>query len=169
MIKDALLATGLTATVLSTQTFAHRDNAHQMIPKLDHVFMIMMENHSYSGILNNSDAPFINQLAKTANLATNYFAVGHPSLTNYLEVLGGSNFGIVNDNYPNWHNATANASLNDPIGGTGMDVATPAAIAALRHRYSCDAFYWYDHRRSAGTGAHDLEDLSGEPAHERRY
>jgi len=29
-----------------------------------------------------------------ANTATSYFAVAHPSLTNYLEVVGGSNFGV---------------------------------------------------------------------------
>lgn len=55
--------------------------------------------------------------------------MGHPSLTNYLEVVGGSNFGIENDNFPNWHNATPSASLNNPIDGSGMDAATPASIA----------------------------------------
>ncbi len=33
------------------------------------------------------------QLRASSNLATNYFAVAHPSLTNYLEIVGGSNFG----------------------------------------------------------------------------
>jgi len=59
------------------------------LPHLDHVFLIMMENHGYSEILHNPNARFINQYAKSANLATNYFAVAHPSLTNYLEVVGG--------------------------------------------------------------------------------
>jgi len=78
------------------------------IPKgvdhLDHVWVIMMENHSYTQILNNPAAPFANQYAKSANSATNYFAVGHPSLTNYLEVVGGSNFAVRSDNAPDWHN-----------------------------------------------------------------
>src|SRR5580693_5635454 len=64
------------------------------IPHLDHVYLVMMENHGYSQIVDNPNAPFINELAKSANLATNYFAIGHPSLTNYLEVVGGSNFGV---------------------------------------------------------------------------
>jgi len=58
------------------------------------VFVILMENHGYSQIVNNSNAPFINQYAKTHNVATNYFAIAHPSLTNYLEIVGGSNFGV---------------------------------------------------------------------------
>jgi phospholipase C len=129
MIKANILAMGLTAAALSTPVFAHSDVAPKTIPKLDHVFVIMMENHSYGEIFGNSNAPFINKMAEMDNLATNYFAVGHPSLTNYLEVVGGSNFGIANDNYPNWHNATPSASLNDPIASTGTDVATSASIA----------------------------------------
>lgn len=110
------------------------------VPHLDHVFFIMMENHGYTEILNNPNAPFINRYAHNANLATNYFAVAHPSLTNYLETVGGSNFGVHSDNDPDWHNATCSPNLATgvpntdnplssnicPISGTGTDAATPA-------------------------------------------
>jgi|HubBroStandDraft_3_1064219.scaffolds.fasta_scaffold13014_2 phospholipase C len=110
------------------------------IPHLDHVYLVMMENHGYSQIVDNPNAPFINELAKSANLATNYFAIGHPSLTNYLEVVGGSNFGVQDDNDPDWHNAACTPNLSSgtastdnppspkvcPIAGTGKDAATPA-------------------------------------------
>src|SRR6202051_2093689 len=82
---------------------------------------------------------FANQLAKSAGLATNYFAVAHPSLTNYLEMNGGSNFGVLDDNLPDWHNASCQPTLATaetnfevtstpicPIYGTGTDAATPA-------------------------------------------
>jgi phosphatidylinositol-3-phosphatase len=110
------------------------------VPHLDHIFVIMMENHGYSQILNNPNAPFINAYMKEANVGTNYFAIAHPSLTNYLEVVGGSNFGIHTDNYPDWHNATCTPNLASgitatdnppsplicPISGTGIDAETPA-------------------------------------------
>jgi len=109
------------------------------VPRLDHAFVILMENHHYSQIIGNANAPFINSYAKSANLATNYYAVGHPSLTNYLEIVGGSNFGIINDDAPDWHNkscvsniesgqpADESATTNTcPISGSGMDAATPA-------------------------------------------
>lgn len=109
------------------------------VPALDHVFLIVMENHGYSQIINNPNAPFINGMAKSANLATNYFAVGHPSLTNYLEIVGGSNFGVQSDNDPDWHNTACTTNLASgvpatdnpatppicPIAGTGVDGATP--------------------------------------------
>jgi phosphatidylinositol-3-phosphatase len=72
--------------------FAAEGPTPKGIPSLDHVFLIMTENHGYSQILNNPYDPFINQYAHSANLATNYFAIAHPSLTNYLEVVGGSNW-----------------------------------------------------------------------------
>ena len=110
------------------------------VTPLDHVFVIMMENHGYSEILNNPNAPFINQYAQQANLATNYFAVAHPSLTNYLEIVGGSNFGVLSDNAPDWHNPSCTTNLSSgipntdnppspaicPITGVGTDAATPA-------------------------------------------
>lgn len=111
------------------------------VPHLSHVFVIMMENHGYGQILGNPNAPFINQLAHSANLASNYYAIAHPSLTNYLEVVGGSNFGVLNDNAPAWHDTSCTTNLASgvastinptvttaicPIRGIGTEAATPA-------------------------------------------
>ena len=123
-MKKTVTALGLAASLLTG--YAYADSA---VPPLNHVFVIMMENRAYDQVIGNDDAPFINEWAQTANLATNYFGVGHPSLTNYLELVGGSNFGITNDNAPDWHGATPMPNLNEPISGTGTDVETPAAIA----------------------------------------
>jgi phosphatidylinositol-3-phosphatase len=132
---------GLSVTLLaSTALFAQEGSVPRGVPHLNHVFVIMMENHGFSQIVNNENAPFINKYAKSANSATNYFAVAHPSLTNYLEVVGGSNFGVHTDNYPDWHNGTCAANLSTgtvstdnppspvicPISGKGTDAATPA-------------------------------------------
>jgi hypothetical protein len=127
------------ALLAGTALTAARPAQAAGVPHLDHVFLIMMENHGYPEILGNPYAPFINVYAKEANLATNYFAVGHPSLTNYLEVTGGSNFGIQDDNSPDWHNATCQPNIVSgvdnleadstpicPIAGTGTDADTPA-------------------------------------------
>ena len=108
------------------------------VPHLDHVFVIMMENHAYKQVIGNPNMPFTNQYANSVNSARNYFAVGHPSLTNYLEIVGGSNFGIRDDNSPDWHNSTCTPNIIGktvsleststaicPIYGSGTDAATP--------------------------------------------
>ncbi|MFZ1130335.1 MAG: alkaline phosphatase family protein [Terriglobales bacterium] len=125
--------------IFATLGFAQEGAVPKGVPHLDHVFLIMMENHGYNQILKNPNAPFINQYAQSANLATNYFAVAHPSLTNYLEVVGGSNFGVHSDNPPDWHDRTCATNLSTgipntdnppspnicPISGSGTDAATP--------------------------------------------
>ena len=149
--KSAVL--GLAFAMVSAPLFAHEGDVPKGIPHLDHVFVIMMENHGYQQVINNPNEPYLNGLIanKQVNLATNYFAVGHPSLTNYLEIVGGSNFGIRSDNAPDWHDAACTPNLATgivnaddgagaavpapvpfetanicPISGTGMDAATPA-------------------------------------------
>ena len=137
-MKKITIAFGLLAALTGT-LLAQEGSVPQGVPHLDHVFVIMMENHGYREILNNPNAQFTNSYAKSANLATNYFAVAHPSLTNYLEVVGGSNFGVHSDNAPDWHNGSCATNLSTgiantdspaspnicPISGTGTDAATP--------------------------------------------
>lgn len=139
-LKAAALLLGVSVLASGYAVAQEQEREHERsIPHLDHVFVIMMENHAYSQIIGNSNAPFINKYVKSANLATNYFGVGHPSLTNYLEVVGGSNFGVINDDSPDWHNKTCLSNIElgmpadesattnvCPIQGTGMDAATPA-------------------------------------------
>ena len=59
-----------------------------------HVVMVVLENHEYDEVIGNPDAPFLNGLARRGTLATRYFAIAHPSLPNYLALLGGSTFGV---------------------------------------------------------------------------
>ncbi len=131
---------GFAAAALAGTALAAEGPVPKGVPHLDHVYLIMMENHGYDQIVNNPNAPFINQMARSDNTATNYFAIAHPSLTNYLEVVGGSNFGVQTDNNPDWHNSSCKTNLSTgtvatdnppspkicPIAGTGTDAATPA-------------------------------------------
>lgn len=139
-MKKSIAILSLLSIAITAPTFAKEGRTPHGIPHLDHVFVIMMENHGYSQIINNPNAPFINTMARDANLATNYYAIGHPSLTNYLEVVGGSNFGVQSDNNTDWHNASCASNLATgvantdnpasadicPIWGIGTDAATPA-------------------------------------------
>ena len=130
-----LVAAGMAATASAQK----EGPVPKGVPHLDHVWVIMMENHGFNQIHGNPNAPFINKLANSANAGLNYFAVGHPSLTNYLEVTGGSNFGIRSDNSPDWHDASCEPNIESgmvatdvpsspnicPISGSGMDAETP--------------------------------------------
>jgi phosphatidylinositol-3-phosphatase len=126
----AAAATAAAAAVVSFSANAgDKDRPKSGFGHLDHVFLIMMENQTNTDILGNPNAPFINAYATVANQATQYFAVGHPSAPNYLEIVGGSNFGLTNDYWPNW---VVTGCIDNSPGSTGCAHAlTPIAVAGL--------------------------------------
>jgi hypothetical protein len=67
------------------------------LPMPDHVVVVVEENHSYSGIIGNRNATYINQLAQDGASFTNSHGIGHPSQPNYLELFSGSNQGVTAD------------------------------------------------------------------------
>ncbi|MBS2966190.1 hypothetical protein KGA66_24300 [Actinocrinis puniceicyclus] len=74
--QSAAAATGPCGTLTTAPTYTH-------------VIWVWMENHSYSDIIGNSQAPYINSLASECGLATNYHNVSHPSLPNYVGAVSG--------------------------------------------------------------------------------
>ncbi len=62
-----------------------------------HVAVILMENEEYRDIIGSSATPYINSLARRYALATEMYAIRHPSLPNYLALTGGSTFGVDSD------------------------------------------------------------------------
>jgi len=78
------------AVVLGASAAAVGADGRESVPELDHVFVIVLENHNSftsfgaNGILDNPKAPHIQALAKTYNFAANYNGAWHPSLPNYL-------------------------------------------------------------------------------------
>jgi hypothetical protein len=145
-MKKFALASCMAALMGAGIANAEQGPVPKGIPHLDHVFVVMMENHAYAQIAGNPQAPFINSLMAKANLAQNYFAIAHPSSTNYLEVVGGSNFNNLSDQYPDWHNKRCTPNLAPghvtntdvpstglvcPIAGTGTDAATPLLDSSM--------------------------------------
>lgn len=75
--------------------------------RLDHIFVIMLENHSKDGVIGDPDAPRITRLARTYGMADHYFGVTHPSMPNYLAATAGDTFGIQDDEDENVTRLTA--------------------------------------------------------------
>lgn len=77
-------------------------------PRYSHVIWIVMENYGYGSVIG-PGAPYLDGLARACGLATNYRAVAHPSLPNYLAMISGTTDGIVDDAEPSAHHiATPN-------------------------------------------------------------
>ena len=93
-----VVALALMVPLTASAHVATRDTNNSGIDNFQHVFVIMMENTSYTSLIGNPNAPFINSTATNYGLATNYFGVAHPSQPNYIAATSGSTNGVTNDN-----------------------------------------------------------------------
>jgi hypothetical protein len=95
---------------------------------IQNVFIILMENHNWTGdgklnIKNNPAAPYINKtLIPLGSHAENYSnpPANHPSLPNYLWLVAGTNFGILDDNPPSINHQSSTAHLVTLLENAGI-------------------------------------------------
>lgn len=105
LVALAVTAGGWTRPTSGTQgqatTCGTRKGARPRV--YTHVVWILLENDSYKDVIGNSSAPYLNGLARRCGLATNYSAITHPSLPNYIALTSGSTHGISDDGGPSDH------------------------------------------------------------------
>src|SRR6476646_9555237 len=83
------------------------------IPAADHVFVVLLENHGFNQVIGSASMPYLNSLASSHSLATNYFANTHPSIGNYFMLTTGNS-----------------ETINDAFTGTVSSDNIPRAFAA---------------------------------------
>ncbi len=62
---------------------------------INHVVVVVEENHSFSDVIGNSAMPYLNSLASKYGLAAQYYGDTHPSIGNYFMLTTGQ---IITDN-----------------------------------------------------------------------
>src|SRR5437868_5446844 len=110
------------------------------VPDFTHVVLVVFENHEATSIAGNPDAPTFNFLARRYAILTNYTAVAHPSLPNYLALVSGSTHGITSDCTGC---VASGKSLADTIEASGRTWKTyaeglpsPGYLGAFSRRYA---------------------------------
>jgi phospholipase C len=123
-----------------------------------HVIWIWFENKPSTAVIGSSSAPYLNQLTRSCELATDYHGVAHPSLPNYIAATSGSTHGIADDAAPDQH-PIAGPSLFGQVGSSGgqwrsYQESMPSACAlqpqgtyAVKHN---PAAYYTDIRTQCG-------------------
>lgn len=97
LLSAALLLFAVFAFAWSHLLWAATQN-HRWRPA--HVVVVIEENKSFSTVIGNSDAPYINKLAREGVLFTDAHAVMHPSQPNYVALFAGSTYGLTDDSCP---------------------------------------------------------------------
>lgn len=120
------------------------------LPMPDHVVMVIEENRSFSNIIGNASAPFINSLAAQGALMTQSFGIDHASQPNYLQLFSGSNQGVTDNstphafNSPNLRSALASQGLSfggyseslPSIGFTGSSFTTVPGLSQYQRKHN---------------------------------
>ena len=87
----------LTVLTSSAILLALPAGAQPVMPRYDHIFVIVEENESVAKIIGNPQMPEMSRLAKTYGFATHFYGIRHPSEPNYVALVGGDTFGIQDD------------------------------------------------------------------------
>lgn len=83
----------VTPTLIPFATAAPTATPVRQVPQFKHVVIIVLENHEYDVVIGNPQIPNFNRWAEQYSLQTHDFAIRHPSLPNYLALIGGDTFG----------------------------------------------------------------------------
>jgi len=83
-----------------------------------HVMICALENHSYTQVIGNSNFPHITALAAAYGNCTNYFAVTHQSLPNYMAIWSGDDQCVEDSFVPGA--GLAGATLADSLDAAGI-------------------------------------------------
>jgi acid phosphatase len=80
-----------------TETLLPTSTPVPLVPGFSHIVMFVFENKEFGTVINNRNMPYFNLWANTFTLLTQHYAVTHPSLPNYLSMIGGDTFGITDN------------------------------------------------------------------------
>ena len=69
-------------------------NSPQSVPDFDHIVVVTFENKDFNKVIGNLLMPTYNGYARKYALLTRFYAITHPSLPNYIAMIGGDTFKI---------------------------------------------------------------------------
>ena len=110
------LTSTATSTTTATATLTPAPTAQ--VPLFEHIVLIVFENKEFGSVIGNPDMPVFNRLANEYTLLTQFYAVRHPSLPNYIALIGGDTFGITSDCNDCFVNAPSLPDLIEASGRT---------------------------------------------------
>jgi len=106
----------LTPTLIPSPTATATSTPIPLIPNFQHIVIVVFENEEFNTLVGSDKMPYFNKLARSYTLLTQYFAITHSSLPNFLAMIGGDTFRI---NFDCISCAVNNQSLPDLIETSG--------------------------------------------------
>ncbi len=86
-----------TPTPDPTSTLAATPTPIPLVPDFSHIVIIIFENKEYGSVIGNGAMAYFNLLASSYTLLNQHYTPAHPSLPNYISLIGGDTFGITDN------------------------------------------------------------------------
>ncbi len=128
----------------------------KIIPPFDHIVLIVLENRDYQEVVGSKDMPNLNSLAKKYVQLSEYYAIRHPSLPNYIALISGDTQNITNDCTDCFINQPSMADAIESAGKTWKtyqeDLPSPCFVGNAKPYYQKhDPFIYFDSIRLNST------------------
>jgi phosphatidylinositol-3-phosphatase len=128
-----------------------------------HVFLLVLENESYKQTYLNEPKRYIGKnLEKQGTLLTQYHAIGHFSLDNYIAMISGQapNPDTSGDcgSYVNFNRTTKPAKINSRGQAVGVGCVYPSNVMTLPNQLSALGISWHGY----------MEDMGNTPSREQK-
>jgi len=120
-----------------------------LVPHFERIVIIIFENKEFGTVIGNPEMPNFNKLASEYTLLTQFYAVTHPSLPNYIALMGGDTFGIKSDCNDCFVNASSLPDLIEASGRTWKtyqeDMPKPCYVGdAYNYAQKHNPFIYFD-------------------------
>ena len=139
----------ITSTPAPTETPFPTSTPAPLVPNFEHIVIVIFENKEFGTVIGKPNMPYFNLLAQSNTLLTQYYATTHPSLPNYLSLIGGDTFGITSDCEDCFVNAVSLPDLIEQSGRTWKtyqeDMPEPCFLGStLTYAQKHNPFIYFD-------------------------
>jgi len=164
--SSATGASGTSGTSGTSASASKKAKRAYRLPPVKHVFVIMLENESYSSTFGDRSAfPYLaGTLAKRGVLLRNYYATGHDSNDNYISIVSGQPPNMQNQaDCHTFTTFTSSTLLPDGVqSGTGC--VYPANVQNIGTQLSAAGLRWKGYMEDMGNDPQRESAACGHPA-----
>ena len=133
--------------------------AARALPQVTKLLVFVEENHSLDGMT--AGMPYTASLAERYGYATDYHAIRHPSLPNYIAIAAGSTYGVADDKVPAYHRLSGRSVFGQALRNHRSAATYAESMPVLCGRANAGAYapnhnpWTYFAGERAGCRAHD--------------
>jgi phosphatidylinositol-3-phosphatase len=153
------------ALTVAAQMTSAATSRREVIPKIHHVFLIILENEGYHVTFGaKSPARYLNRLKNRSALVRNYFATSHLSLGNYITMISGQAPNAATDSDCEQFADFVGSGTTADGQAIGTGCVYPAKIQTIANQLEAKGLTWKAYMEDMGNNPQRESSTCGHPA-----